>query len=169
MNYVTSSLKVPSAHSPEFTYHFTDTATCNCLRILRQRRLTTHRLGTCRLGVCLPGWGIRPRAAGCWAPADACGHDHAKGTSAYHFVPTAATYPASQRGHARHRALPAPACASRRWELSAAPPPDAGQMLPYAAYSHAYTYHSKSCAYAYGLWLWLWLCRLGGRGARAGR
>ena len=59
----------------------------------------------------------------------------------------ATTYPASQRGHAKHRALPASACASRDWELSAAPPRDAGRMLPYAAYSHAYICHSHSCAY----------------------
>ena len=64
VNYVTSSLKTPLAHSLECTCHFT--VTCNCL--LRRRRLIMHRLGTWRLGVCLPGWGIRPRPAGCWAP-----------------------------------------------------------------------------------------------------
>ena len=68
-------------------------------------------------------------------------------------VPTTTTYPASysRRGHARHRALPASACALRDWGLSAAPPRDAGRMLPCAAYSHAYICHSNinSCAYAY--------------------
>ena len=68
-------------------------------------------------------------------------------------VPTTTTYPASysRRGHARHRALPASACALRDWGLSAAPPRDAGRMLPCAAYGHAYICHSNinSCAYAY--------------------
>ena len=62
-------------------------------------------------------------------------------------MPTTTTYPASRRGHARHRALPASACALRDWGLSAAPPRDAGRMLPCAAYSHAYICHSHSCAY----------------------
>ena len=44
-------------------------------------------------------------ALGPWAPADACGHGHAKDTSAYHFVPTTTTYPASHTAFPRMRRM----------------------------------------------------------------